>query len=90
MILPSVLSRSPEATYSQVGDETVILHFGSGTYFGLDPVGTRIWTLLEDPQSLASLHSALSQEFDVPTEVLAADIQTFLENLYVHNIVVEA
>ncbi len=30
----------PDAMESRLGEETVILHLGSGTYFGLDAVGT--------------------------------------------------
>ena len=29
-----------------VGDETVILDLASGTYYGLDPIGARIWQLM--------------------------------------------
>jgi hypothetical protein len=28
---------------SRLGEETVILHLGSGVYFGLDAVGTLVW-----------------------------------------------
>ena len=31
-----------------IGDETVILDLAGGTYFGLDPVGARIWQLIEE------------------------------------------
>ena len=37
----------------QVGDETVILDLASGTYFGLDPVGARIWALMGEGKTLA-------------------------------------
>ena len=32
--------------------EAVILNLDSGTYFGLDRVGTRIWSLLQEGGSL--------------------------------------
>lgn len=32
-----------------LGGEAAILHLTTGTYYGLDPVGARIWTLLEQP-----------------------------------------
>lgn len=90
MTLPQLLARSADAMTSQVGDETVILHVGSGTYFGLDPVGTRIWTLIETPQSVESLTKLLLSEFDVPANILEADIRTFLEDLHEHGIVIAA
>lgn len=90
MTLPARIARSAEAMASRVGDETVILHLGSGTYFGLDPVGTRIWELLESPQSLEALHASLLAEFDVAAEVLWADIRAFLDKLFAHGIIVQA
>ena len=38
-----------------VGDETVILDLASGTYYGLDPVGARMWQLMTDGQTLAAI-----------------------------------
>ena len=47
-ILDQNLEPSREAVESRVGEETVLLHLKSGTYFGIDAVGTRIWALLKD------------------------------------------
>jgi hypothetical protein len=33
-----------------VGDETVILDLANGTYYGLDPVGARMWQLMSEGQ----------------------------------------
>jgi len=33
----------PHVIARRVGEDTVILDLASGTYFGLDPVGARIW-----------------------------------------------
>ncbi|MBW7922860.1 MAG: PqqD family protein [Rubellimicrobium sp.] len=83
----TLLSRHPEAANSRVGDETVILHLVSGTYFGLDPVGTRIWELLEQPVTLATLTARLLSEFDVSAEVLTRDVTDFLDQMLAHEIV---
>jgi hypothetical protein len=42
MELIGKLTISTNAVARLVGDDTVILHLGSGTYFGLDAVGARI------------------------------------------------
>ena len=47
-ILDRHLAPSPDAAESAVGNETVILHLVNGTYYGLDPVGTRIWGLIKE------------------------------------------
>jgi len=56
-----------------VGAETVILDLESGTYFGLDPVGARMWQLIEEAKSLAELCDVMLEEYDVTREVLEQD-----------------
>ena len=43
----------PQVLARVVGEETVLLHLDSGTYFGLDPVGTRAWQLIQAGKSLS-------------------------------------
>ena len=57
-----------------VGDETVILDLASGTYYGLNPVGARIWQLMAEGKSLASVCEILVEEFDVSRETLELDV----------------
>ena len=45
--------------------EAVLLDLASGTYFGLDAVGTRIWELLDQRQPLAAILDAILDEYDV-------------------------
>ena len=65
----------------QVGDETVILDLGSGTYFGLDPVGARIWQLLSEGHQVDAVVSALLGEYDVPEEQLRQDVNGLVSEL---------
>ena len=48
-----------------VGDETVILDLASGTYFGLDPVGARIWGLMGESKTLAEICGQMLEEYEV-------------------------
>lgn len=81
------LTRCVEAAGTNVGDEVVILHLESGKYFGLDPVGTRIWDLLSEETTLAAICEQLQQEFDVMPEVLRADVRALLGSLLEHDII---
>lgn len=58
----------------QVGDETVLLNLVSGTYFGLDPVGSRFLELLEAEGSLAAVVARMLEEFDATEAQLEADL----------------
>lgn len=57
-----------------VGDETVILDLESGTYYGLDPVGARMWELLAEGKTLGEVCDALLEEYDVERQRLEEDI----------------
>ena len=58
----------------QVGDETVLLNLVSGTYFGLDPVGSRFLELLEAEGALEAVVARMLEEFDVTEAQLEADL----------------
>lgn len=64
----------PQVMARLVGDETVILDLASGTYYGLDPVGARIWLLMTEGQALAGICETLLDEFDVDRETLERDL----------------
>lgn len=75
------LTPSEQAVESRVGEETVILHLGNSTYYGLDAIGTRIWALLGEGLSGDAICTRLAPEFDVAPEVLRADVERFLGDL---------
>lgn len=64
-----------------VGDETVILDLASGTYFGLDPVGARMWQLMSDGQTLATICDTLLEEYEVTREALEGDLLRLTDEL---------
>ena len=70
----------------QLGDESVMLDMASGYYFGLDPVGARIWQLLLETSSLAEIVERLAQEYDVTPEQANSDLVRFVEELKAHGV----
>ena len=56
--------RSEDALFQDVGGEAVLLDLASERYFGLDPVGTRIWELLGQDQSLEAVAATLCAEYE--------------------------
>lgn len=88
-ILSETLVPSPDAVESAVGDETVILHLKSGTYFGLDPIGTRIWALIKDGVAATDICKRLTEEFEVAPGTVEADARQFLTELKANDILVD-
>lgn len=79
---------APEAADSSVGDETVILHLGNNTYYGLDPLGTRIWEMLKEGQQPDAIRDVLLTEYDVEAGILETDMRKFLSDLLAHDILI--
>jgi Coenzyme PQQ synthesis protein D (PqqD) len=65
----------------QVGAETVILDLASGTYYGLDAVGARVWQLMVEGQTFAQACKVLLAEYDVQPEQLQQDIAALVQSL---------
>ena len=61
--------------------ELVILDLKTGVYFGLDPVGTRIWHLLQEHQSLQTVLDSLVEEYEVAEAVCGHDLLGFVSKM---------
>ena len=61
--------------------EAVILNLKSETYFGLDDVGTRMWTLLSESESIQAAFDSLMAEYDVEESRLRDDLINLLRQL---------
>jgi hypothetical protein len=82
MKLTDSLSQSPDVVAREVAGELVLLHLGSGLYFGLNSVGGHIWQALEEKdQSIASLCDVISAEFDAPRAEVEQDILALAASL---------
>ena len=88
-ILERRLVPSDDAVESAVGDETVILHLVNGTYYGLDPVGTRIWAMLKDGVAMGDICRRLANEYQVDLATIETDARTFLTDLEAQGILVD-
>lgn len=82
MQLSDTFKTSNEVVAREVGGEMVLLDLASGLYFGLDPVGARIWEMLSGgPHSLAQLCDAIEAEFDAPRERIESDLMALAAQL---------
>lgn len=79
--LDSTAILSDDALAQEVGEETVLLDLAGEKYFGLDPVGTRIWQLIGELGSLREVHRRLCAEFDADGERIADDLLALARKL---------
>ena len=82
MQLSDTFTVSDEVVAREVGGEMVLLNLSSGLYFGLDPVGGRIWELLsERPHTIAELCDSIEEEFDAPRDRIESDMLALASQL---------
>lgn len=74
--------RIPEDVVSrEVGGEAIILNLSTGTYFGLDGIGTAVWKLLAREGTADAVAEALLADYDVEELRLCRDIDQFIQHL---------
>lgn len=79
-----------EVLARQVGGETVMLDLAKGAYFGLDPVGARMWQLLAESKTLAEVRDAIVEEYDVSREDAERDLLALVADLMAQGLLVAA
>jgi len=82
--------RNPDLIFSDMDGETVMMSIQNGEYYGLDEVGSRIWQLLENPESAETLTQKLIEEYEVPQETCLSDVMEFLNILAEKQLIVPA
>jgi hypothetical protein len=83
--------RVPEHVMSRnLGEDCVMLDLASGTYFGLDEVGARVWQLLAEGKSVSETCEVLAREYDASREQIDADVRLLVDELAANGLVIPA
>jgi hypothetical protein len=62
-------------------DEVAILNLKTGIYYGLDPVGARIWNLIQQPREIKEIIQTLLNEYEVEENRCQDDLIELIEQL---------
>jgi hypothetical protein len=60
--------------YAELAGELAILNSKTGIYYGLDPVGARVWSLILCFKSVAEMREILLEEYEVEACQLESDL----------------
>jgi hypothetical protein len=77
----STITVSADQVSSQLGEEAVILNVKTGVYYGLNEVGARIWSLIQEPVRFDAIVQTLLEEYDVEASQCEDDVRTLLQEL---------
>jgi hypothetical protein len=77
----SLVRRSDNQIACDMGGEAVILDLKSGTYYGLDVVAARVWSLIEQPLPFSAICDTIMSEYEVDAETCGRDVSAFLDQM---------
>jgi hypothetical protein len=72
------VSVSKEQVSCNLAGEAAILNLKNGVYYGLNPVGARIWSLIQEPRTIKEIRDTLLNEYDVDASSLQTDLDVLL------------
>ena len=67
--------------YRALASETVLLNIQTGTYLGMDEVGSRCFEVMRDSDDLKSALATLLGEYDAPPERIRDDLLGYCSEL---------
>ena len=69
------------------GEDVVLLEFGRGEYFALDPIGADVWRALETGVSLGSIAEQIARAYDVSEAQALTDILALVHAMHARALV---
>jgi Coenzyme PQQ synthesis protein D (PqqD) len=83
-----MISKATHILSTSLDDEIVMMDSEKGMYYNLDPVGSRIWTLLDTPQTLESLCKSLMDDYNIDETTCKLETEAFLQSLVERKLIV--
>lgn len=80
-LAPQYFRPAPGQVSADLAGEIAILNTKTGIYFGLDPVGARIWSLVLQGRSVEQMRDMMLEEYDVEPAQLEGDLAHLLAEL---------
>lgn len=84
MVSPNVDQKvriSNDILFRELEGEAVLLNIQTGIYFGLDPLGTKIWQLFQKKYSIEEVSKSIRNDYEVDAQSCREDILNFTASL---------
>jgi hypothetical protein len=83
----SVVSRKAGVIEAEIEGEVVALNIETGTCYGLNQVGSRIWHMLATSPRISDICEALLAEYSVGSDDCERQVLDLLEDLYAEGLI---
>lgn len=82
-----VLKKNSKTAWRTIAGEGVILSLDTKVLRGLNPVGARVWELIDGQRSVAAIGQQIAHEFEVEPPRALADVERFVQDLLARGLV---
>ena len=79
--IDSIVVVADDVVSCDLDGEAAILDLKDGIYYGLDPVGAKIWNLIQNPMAVNEIIRIIMEEYDVDKDQCKNDIFELIEEL---------
>ncbi|MFN8579069.1 MAG: lasso peptide biosynthesis PqqD family chaperone [Candidatus Sericytochromatia bacterium] len=86
--LSSNIIKNDSLVASELDDGLVMMSLENSSYYGLDPIGKRVWEILEEKTSVENLISKLIEEYDISKDECQKDILELLNSFAKENLII--
>ena len=73
--------KNDEIIINEIDDEIFMMDIEAGKYYGINAVGARIWTLLDECKNEDEIVSKLLKEYDIDEETCKNETYEFIQGL---------
>jgi hypothetical protein len=70
-----------EQVSCDLGGEVAILNLKNGVYYGLNPIGAKIWNMLQKPAKMNTMRDVILDEYEVEPKQCEHDLLSILQQL---------
>jgi hypothetical protein len=79
----SIIQCNKDNVCCDLGKEMVVLNLKDSAYYGIDPIGKRVWSLIQEQTSFQHILNQLLDEYDVDAETCRKDLVSLLDEMSV-------
>ncbi len=83
----SLVVRNSNLIDAEIDNEVVALKIDSGACYGLNRVGSRVWSLIAAPRRVNDICATLQDEYDVESHVCERQVLDLLEELLAEDLI---
>lgn len=81
------IKTSGQGVFSDLGEESVIMHVTEGVYYGLNKVSASIWKNIQEPIPFSDLIDLLLEQYEVERSACEEDTRSLLLQLHQKDLV---